>query len=191
MPPLFRSVLVFLGGLLLTIGVPYALGHVIQPCRHLALRSLLFWSALGTAVTYYLSYQLLARRAIGHSLLRAGLLGAGLSLILSIALSNLFSAIGRSKQVKTMAALRVLGAQLDPLLSSLPAGQRFGPPDAWGNPILIATQPGRYVLVSFGECGIPDVSDPWHYLPGPTAFYNADAVYSNGQFLRYPDGVQQ
>jgi len=191
MRPLFRSVLVFLGGLLLSIGVPYALGHFIQPCRHLALRSLLYWSAIGTAVTYYLSYQLLVRRAVGRSLLRVGFLGAALCLFLSIALSNLFGAIGRSKQVKTMAALRVLGAQLAPHLSTLPAVQRYGPPDAWGNPILIATQPGRYVLVSFGECGIPDVSDPWHYLPGPTAFYNADVVYSNGQFLRYPEGIQQ
>ena len=125
------------------------------------------------------------------ALLRVALLGVALSLVLSIQLSNVFGAIGRSKQVKTMAALRALGVPFDKHLATLPTSRRFGPADAWGNPIVIATQPGRYVIVSFGECGIPDRPDPWRYPAGPTSSYDDDVVYSNGQFLRYPEGVQQ
>ena len=191
MRSVLRNVLVFVTGLLLTFGVPYILALVTRPCRHLTLQWLLFWSAVGTAVTFYLAYQLFLPRPVGHSLFRAGVLGAALCVVLSIQLPNLFGAIGRSKQVKTMAALRTLGAELDTRLPALPSLQRFGQPDAWGNPILIATQPGRYVLVSFGECGVPDGPDPWHYVPGPTAHFNSDIVYSNGQFLRYPEGVQR
>src|ERR1017187_10131758 len=94
----FRSILVFGGGLLLTSGVPYTIALVIRPCRHSALQWLLFWSAVGTAVTYYLAYQFLIRQPIGRSLYRAGLLGASLCVVLSIQLPNLFGAIGRSKQ---------------------------------------------------------------------------------------------
>ena len=186
-----RSTLAFVGGLIVTFGVPVALALVTRPCRHLALQWLLFWSVVGTAVTYYLAYQVLIRRPIGRSLYRAGILGFLLCVALSIQLPSLSGAVGRSKQVKTMAAMRGLGAEFDTQLSALPSLQRFGQADAWGNPILIATQPGRYVLVSFGECGVPDGPDPWHYAPGPTGFFNSDIVYSNGQFLRYPEGVQQ
>ncbi len=191
MHPFLRSALAFAVGLLLMFAVPSALAVIVRPCHHVALQRLLFWSALGTAFTYYLAYQLLCRQAPGRALLRAALLGVTLSLVLSIQLSHLFGAIGRSKQVKTMSALRALGASLDKQLAALPTSQRFGPSDAWGNPILIATQPGRYVIVSFGECGIPDSPDPWRYAPGPTSFFDADVVYSNGQFVRYPEGVQR
>ena len=187
----FRNLLVFTAGLMLTLGVPCALAYLIRPCHHMALQRLLFWSAVGTALAYYLTYQLLRRQSLGRALLRAGFLGATLSVVLSIQLSSLFGAIGRSKQVKTIAALRGLGASLDGRLATLPTSRRFGPVDAWGNPILIATQPGRYVIVSFGECGIPDNPDPWRYKPGPTALFDADVVYSNGRLLRYPEGVQQ
>ena len=191
MRPFFRSTLVFAAGLTLTLGLPSVLAFLGRPCHHVALQRLLFWSAVGTAFAYYLTYRLLRRESLGRALLRASVLGAALSVVLSIQLPSLFGAIGRSKQVKTIAVLRHLGVSLDRRPATLPTGQRFGPVDAWGNPILVATQPGRYVIVSFGECGVPDGPDPWRYQPGPTARFDADVVYSNGQLLRYPEGVQQ
>jgi hypothetical protein len=58
--------------------------------------------------------------------------------------------------------------------------------DKWGNEFLLISEPHRYVLVSYGECGNPDVSNPWMYdqrPSGSTLDWSRDSVVRNGLFV--------
>ncbi len=102
-----------------------------------------------------------------------------IALILSFWLPNLFGAISRFRQiVSSVAALNMLTAR------QLPERDR------WGNPFVLRSEPARYVVISFGECGKPDQPDPWGYKPGPTYDVQSDIVFLNGKLWRYPEGVQ-
>lgn len=69
--------------------------------------------------------------------------------------------------------------------------------DDWGNPYryfvrrIQKDEPQNYVVVCLGSDGIPEVKDPWSYPQGPTTDYANDIVYSDGQFIRYPEGRSQ
>lgn len=57
--------------------------------------------------------------------------------------------------------------------------------DGWGSPFLYRTTPknDNYVIVSTGRDGIPGT-----FTLGSTTSFDADIVFSNGQFLQYPEG---
>jgi hypothetical protein len=99
---------------------------------------------------------------------------------------------GLCPQVSSMAQLRTL---LEPAyIKHLPLH------DSWRQELrYVASQRDKrsYVIVSFGKCGEPDVSDISEYLDrdatglfGPTNGFQGDIVHGNGRFLRYPEGTQ-
>jgi type II secretion system protein G len=67
--------------------------------------------------------------------------------------------------------------------------------DGWGNRFLAytdqqwggATRASKYVIISGGRDNTTNPSQ----VEGPTTNFDCDIVYSAGQFICYPDGVQQ
>ena len=66
----------------------------------------------------------------------------------------------------------------------------FGVFDGWGG-IGFEPKAQNYAVVCLGTDGLPEVKDPWSYPHGPTTDYANDIVYSDGQFIRYPEGRSQ
>ncbi len=58
--------------------------------------------------------------------------------------------------------------------------------DGWGSSFLYRTTPknDNYVIVSTGSDGIPGP-----FTLGSTTSFNADMVFSNGQFVQYPEAA--
>jgi len=54
---------------------------------------------------------------------------------------------------------------------------------AWGNP----TPSSRYAIISSGKDGVFETSPQ----PGATTRFDCDIVYTAGQFVAYPEGIQQ
>ena len=67
--------------------------------------------------------------------------------------------------------------------------------DGWGRPFQCFTDQAwtstahasRYAIISPGREGVLDPN----VLPGPTTNFDCDIVYSGGNFVVYPEGVQQ
>jgi hypothetical protein len=167
-----------------------------RPCRisdivALLTGSLAAWPALG----YLLYLRFGCSRTLPASLWRAVLLAFGLWATVNILLSNLVGAVPRAKQVRAVAQLRALSGSLDSQRANhaLNTGSHLGPLDPWGHPLrIIVTSPDHYFLISYGECGDPDVASPLAYGPStPTTDSAADIVVSDGVFIRYPEGVHR
>lgn len=137
-------------------------------------------------------------------------------ILAAIAVPNFLTATQRAKQKRTMADLRSVAtaaeayatdknqypkvsyAELAPLLvpeyiHSLP------PNDGWGHPFRYACtkeEDGRctgYTLGSAGKDGIFTHDDLSAYSTSPsegTKNFDCDIIFSNGNFLEYPEGVQ-
>jgi hypothetical protein len=58
--------------------------------------------------------------------------------------------------------------------------------DGWGRELLVVASPRRYIIASLGADGLRDPE--WH--PGPFDDPNVDIVYSDGEFLRFPSGLE-
>jgi len=62
--------------------------------------------------------------------------------------------------------------------------------DGWGNPIHFESDGRSYTITSYGCCGEPDGADI-HVAPnGGTTTFSADIVFTNGSFVKFPDGTQ-
>ena len=61
--------------------------------------------------------------------------------------------------------------------------------DGWNSWFLYDTDTNgqTYTIGSGGKDGTTSST----VVPGPTTDFNADIVYSNGQFIQYPEGVQR
>ncbi len=61
--------------------------------------------------------------------------------------------------------------------------------DGWNSWFLYGTDTNgqTYTIGSGGKDGTISTT----VVPGPTTDFNADIVYSNGQFIQYPEGVQR
>jgi hypothetical protein len=103
----------------------------------------------------------------------------------SITASNLFGAIDRGKQKYTMARMQEIARAIE-------AGRSAEhPADGWGTPFLIERSGTSYTIVSFGDCGEPDIPRGAKYSGGTTIRFSDDIVFSDGRFIRYPQGTQQ
>lgn len=127
-----------------------------------------------------------------------------LGILAAIAIPNFLTAIERSKQKRTMADMRSLGSALeayatehrgypqadniDALRPQLtPKYMRQIPSvDGWAHPFRYATLENGYALVSAGKNGTFD-EPPTGYTKGTTTQFDCDIVFSNGEFLLYPD----
>lgn len=135
-------------------------------------------------------------------------------IIAAIAIPNFLNAVDRGKQKRTIADLRgiataieafavdqdaypALGAEFVPVealrealvptyITAIPAS------DGWAYPMYVRITEAGYTLVSSGKDGVPDV-EGFAYGEGDygtTDTFNADIVVVNGEFVRYPGGVQ-
>ena len=103
----------------------------------------------------------------------------------SITASNLFGAIDRGEQKYTMAGIQEIARAIE-------AGRPVERPvDGWGTPLLIERNGTSYTIVSFGDCGEPDIPRGAKYSEGTTVRFSDDIVFADGQFIRYPQGSQQ
>lgn len=66
--------------------------------------------------------------------------------------------------------------------------------DHWGNPYRYDTRdvqasgPQEYLIISLGSDGEAEPHEPWGYPRSATIDYRNDIVYSQGAFVRYPEG---
>jgi len=140
-----------------------------------------------------------------------------IGILAAIAIPNLLTAMQRSKQKRTMADIRSIATAVDaygtenngypnvasydelrPLLTpkfinSLPAV------DGWGNRFryaCVAEEEGRCTTYVFGSSGkdghfAHDTAKEYVDAPiGATTSFDCDVIYSNGQFIDYPEGAQ-
>jgi general secretion pathway protein G len=127
-----------------------------------------------------------------------------MGIVSAIAIPNLLNAIDRGKQKRTVADLRSIGTAIEeysidndfyPSAASLEELERHLAPsyiralpgrDGWNNLIVVQSSPGEYVLLSAGKDGTFDAAEP----VGPTGTFTSDIVFSNGQFVQWPEGLQ-
>jgi hypothetical protein len=61
--------------------------------------------------------------------------------------------------------------------------------DPWGQAYVFRSSADHYALVSYGDCGDPDVDSLDAYHDGPSATKEADIVLRDGVFTTYPSGM--
>ncbi len=160
------------------------------------------------------------RNSKGFTLIELLIVVAIIGIIVAIAIPNLLNAIQRAKQRRTMGDIRSIATAVEAYAVDLnryppaagvvyPAGVaypaatlaakastyisptyiRVAPlSDGWNSWFLYTTDGNgsAYVLASAGKNGTSnDINN------GPTTDFNADIIYINGQFIQYPEGVQQ
>lgn len=156
---------------------------------------------------------------VGYPLIlnRAGVGGVGrlvaLVLLLAvlaggvlIAYVNLFDAVDRGKQKRTMQDMRTMAETIEVYLRDHPGtgsarsvrqlnewlGTTFSETDQWCGDYVVRWNGSHYLIRSLGKDGVrdPGQSDE-NPTPGVTVRFNDDIVFVDGQFWRYPAGSQQ
>jgi Tfp pilus assembly protein PilE len=153
---------------------------------------LLFYGLSIPPAVAYFTFRLRRTAELWRSLGLSLCLWVFLAILVSVAISDLFGAIDRSRQKLAMAQLRDLSHSYEQKRQDgrLAPTREVGPQDPWGNPIIIAATSSHYVLVSCGECGEPEQADPFAYTLGPTQRFDNDIVFSDGGWVAYPAGIQ-
>ena len=138
---------------------------------------------------------------------------AVIGILAAIAIPNLLNAMERSKQKRTAADLRTLavaseayatdhnkyppGSSASDLSSALVPTYTKGVPavDGWGTPIRYECWPAAecstYAFASAGKDKVFEHDSLQEYTAGTkTTDYDCDLVFSNGNFIQYPEGIQ-
>ncbi len=155
------------------------------------------------------------RRQRGFTLIELLIVIAIIGIIAAIAIPNLLNAINRGRQKRTMADIRTIGTALEeyqidfnkypyPAAGDQKASafitylqptyiKRLPTLDGWNNPIgiNIDTQRLDYTIWSMAKDGSATLAAPDVSPLGPTTDFNEDIVFSNGQFVKWPEGMQQ
>ena len=124
--------------------------------------------------------------------------------------SSMCGAINRGCQKRTMSDMRTLATAIEEhwaasgsyptvdgtaedLMRELSVEPSRALPaiDGWGHPFVLRSTALSYTIVSYGGCGEPDVAEMSLYTPGQTLRFRDDCVFSDGSFVRYPDGTQE
>ena len=135
-----------------------------------------------------------------------------IGILAAIAIPNLLTAMQRSKQKRTMADIRTLATGVEAYESDnneYPKAVGVLSPkyiktlptlDGWGHPFqyeCLTDQTGKCSGYAIGS-GAKDsrfengvLHDAVAQPRGPTTNFDCDIVYSNGNFVEYPEGVQR
>jgi general secretion pathway protein G len=158
------------------------------------------------------------RNSKGFTLIELLIVVAIIGIIVAIAIPNLLNAIQRAKQRRTMGDMRTVATAIEAYsvdLNRYPPAAGFSMPtgvaigtttlsnaegyisptylrkvplvDGWGSYFLFSanTVGTDYMLCSYAKNGTVDT-----FVYGPTTSFNADILYVDGQFVQYPEGVQ-
>ena len=148
----------------------------------------------------------MTKNSKGFTLIELLIVVAIIGIIAAIAIPNLLNAIDRGKQKRTMADLRSLGtavetysidnneyptaanfAALEPTVE--PTYIRTAPDqDGWSNAFTVDSDPGEYTLCSNGKDGAGSCEND---SAGATNDFDDSITFSNGQFVQWPEGIQQ
>ena len=147
---------------------------------------------------------MLRKNAKGFTLIELLIVVAIIGIIATIAIPNLLNAIDRGKQKRTMADLRSIGTAIEsyavdnnvyPTAATAAALTPLVQPiyiktmpnnDGWGRAFQVASTTTLYTIHSFGKDGSGSTC-----TAATTTSFNDEICFSNGQFIRYPEGSQQ
>jgi general secretion pathway protein G len=151
---------------------------------------------------------MLDRKSKGFTLIELLIVVAIIGIIAAIAIPNLLNAIDRGKQKRTMADIRSIGTAVEaysvdtnfyPTAANITAVQAVLEPvyikklpltDGWNTAMVYepgATSGAGYTVTSYGKGG---ASGPAQTTSKTTDF-KADIIFIDGQFVQWPEGVQQ
>jgi type II secretion system protein G len=139
-----------------------------------------------------------------------------IGIVSSIAIPNLMSSTQKEKQKRTMSDMRAIGVAVEsfvvdngmwpgPTKGYVPVEEikakleptyirELPTKDAWGNPYLYWSNEKEYIFYSRGKDGQED--EPYGQEIGKkiqeaaTSRFENDIIYSNGKFIRHPEGIQ-
>ncbi|MFZ2492376.1 MAG: prepilin-type N-terminal cleavage/methylation domain-containing protein [Thermoanaerobaculia bacterium] len=155
------------------------------------------------------------REKNGFTLIELLIVVAIIGVIAAIAIPNLITAMNRARQKRTMADMRQIGMawesrsvdmgryaaagltlECDVPVTMTNAKSLLEPTfinpmperDGWENAFEFAVNAGgsQYLIRSYGRHGVRDEE----VAGGGSAALDCDILYSGGQFLQYPEGVQ-
>ncbi|MCP4895436.1 MAG: prepilin-type N-terminal cleavage/methylation domain-containing protein [bacterium] len=149
------------------------------------------------------------RRERGFTLIELLIVVAIIGVIAAIAIPNLLNAINRGRQKATMGDMRTIATAIEAYAVDYgrypraitsranlatfisPTYIKFIPmSDGWNNMWYMRSDANgtEYSIASYGRDATANVGS-WT-TPGTTSTFDADIVYSNGTFWKYPSGIQ-
>jgi general secretion pathway protein G len=147
------------------------------------------------------------RSSRGFTLIELLIVVAVIGILTAVAIPTLLNAVDRGRQKRTMADLHTIATAIQaytidfnhcPLaadISSLAAelngdyAKRLPTHDGWAHAfVYTGTAAAGYTVGSVGKDGGNTLS--LEGSGGPTSELDADIIYSNGQFLQWPEGAQ-
>ena len=146
------------------------------------------------------------RPQTGFTIIELLIVVAIIGIIAVLAIPTLISAIQRSRQSRTVADIRMISEGIEayqndhafyPVIENGTVSmlgtdlevyiRKFNDLDAWAEPIYYESDGTHYLVISLGWNGVSNLP----YVEGPTRTFDADIVFSDGNFIQWPEGPQE